>query len=328
MQPLNLFYEEPDPDRWLPYDRFARRIIRRTIRGRRRPGGQERVFLNLKAGLDKLSIRYRNNDHRHARRNSDELVCIVGKPHVLDRRDWQNPILFGAATFSHPIERPDFFNVYPTVRKILVPGEWMRRMWEPFYGSRVEAWPVGIDTARWAPFLGTREFDFLIYDKVRWHHEWYEKELINPIRELLRRQNMSFREIRYGSYSEEDFERALQQCRAMIFLCEHETQGIAYQQALSAGVPILAWDRGGFWQDPEFYPECVEFGSVSSVPYWDDRCGVKFSDAAAFLPKLEEFMLALGEGRLASRDYILENLTLEMCAQRYLEIVREVEATL
>ena len=43
----------------------------------------------------------------------------------------------------------------------------------------------------------------------------------------------------------------------MIFLCEHETQGIAYQQALSRNVPILAWDRGGDWQDPTYYPERV-----------------------------------------------------------------------
>ena len=35
----------------------------------------------------------------------------------------------------------------------------------------------------------------------------------------------------------------------MVFLCEHENQDIAYQQALACGVPILAWDRGGYWQD-------------------------------------------------------------------------------
>ena len=68
----------------------------------------------------------------------------------------------------------------------------------------------------------------------------------------------------------------------MIFLCEHETQGIAYQQALSCGVPILAWDRGGFWQDPEFYPHRVKFAPVSSVPYWDDRCGIKFASIEEF----------------------------------------------
>mgnify|MGYP003296622018 CR=1 FL=1 len=49
---LNLFYAEPDPDRWLPFDRYPRRLLRRLIRGKPRPGGQTRVFLNLMAGLD------------------------------------------------------------------------------------------------------------------------------------------------------------------------------------------------------------------------------------------------------------------------------------
>jgi hypothetical protein len=35
----------------------------------------------------------------------------------------------------------------------------------------------------------------------------------------------------------------------MLFLCEHETRGLAYQEALASNVPILAWDTG-FWLDP------------------------------------------------------------------------------
>ena len=41
-------------------------------------------------------------------------------------------------------------------------------------------------------------------------------------------------------YREEEYRAALNKCRAMVFLCEHETQGIAYQQALSCDVPIFA----------------------------------------------------------------------------------------
>ena len=113
----------------------------------------------------------------------------------------------------------------------------------------------------------------LIYDKVRWEHERYEAGLIAPIRAALRHAGRSVEEIRYGYYEEDDFRAALSRARTMIFLCEHESQGIAYQQALSCGVPILAWDRGGPWQDPSYYPEGVVYGPVTSVPYWDARCG-------------------------------------------------------
>ena len=307
-------------------DRYPRRLIRRIVRGPRRPGGQERVFLNLKAGLRQLGVQYRENDFAYARKHPEEPVGIIGKPHVLDLMDWKNPILFGAAVMSHPLADPGLLNRRP-IRKILVPGEWMRKMCEPYWGDMVEAWPVGIDTDLWCPVPAVeKEYDFLIYDKVRWEHDRYEKELIVPIRSELRRQNLSFAEIRYGYYKEEVFHSLLKRCKAMIFLCEHETQGIAYQQALSMDVPILAWDRGGYWQDPAYYPHKVKFGPVSSVPYWDERCGVKCTGIGKFSQKLEEFIHRLNAGQLAPRDYVVENLDLADKAREYLKIVQRLQA--
>lgn len=325
---LNLFYEEPDTDRWLPFDRYPRRLIRRSVRSKRQPGGPERVFLNLRSGLEKLGVPYRVNDYKAARKQSSELAGVIGKPHVLDDKEWRNPIVFGSATFSHPVEQPNFLRRHRTIRKILVPGEWMRRMWEPYYGDRVEAWPVGIDTSRWSPSFETKRFDFLIYDKIRWKHEQFEADLIGPICAALTKRNLPFARLRYGTYREEAYEALLRECRSMIFLCEHETQGIAYQQALSAGVPILAWDRGGFWQDPAFYPDKVRFGPVSSVPYWDNCCGLKFANIGEFHNRLDEFLVGLECERFAPRDYILENLTLENCAQNYLNIWHTVTSEL
>ena len=103
---LNLFYEEPDGDRWLPFDRYPRRIVRRLLRGEPEIGGHKRISLNLCAGLDRLGVRIALNDYDHARRNPHELACIVGKAHVLDKMEWKNPILFGAAVFSHPLDDP------------------------------------------------------------------------------------------------------------------------------------------------------------------------------------------------------------------------------
>ena len=110
----------------------------------------------------------------------------------------------------------------------------------------------------------------------------------------------------------------------MIFLCEHETQGFAYQQALACGVPVLAWDRGGYWQDPTYYPQHERFGPVSSVPYWDERCGLKFADALEFSNRFEEFWTGVLEQRFQPRDYVVENLTLEKCSRHYLELVGRV----
>ena len=301
--------------------------MRRLVRGPAPVSGHQRVLLNLCKGLDLLGVPYRLNDYGHARAHPRETVGIIGKPCVLDEVEWRNPILFGASLFAHSLDDPDLLTRRP-VKKVLVPGEWMRKMCEPHYGERVVSWPVGIDTAEWTPPIvppmdGRR--GFLLYDKIRWEHDRYEISLIGPIRTALKERGLLVSELRYGFYKEHDFRKLLDRCRAMVFLCEHETQGIAYQQALACGVPILALDDGGFWRDPGFYPHRVQFAPVSSVPYWDERCGVKFRGIEEFDTRLDEFLGKLNGGEFAPRDYILENLTLEQCARRYVEHYREVE---
>lgn len=322
---LNLFYLEPDEDRWLSFDRYPRRIIRRLLRGKPRPSGHTKVFLNLCGGLDRIGAPYRVNDFRFARKNPKSLVCIVGKSFLLDKIKWKNPILFGAAGYSHPIDDRQLLERLP-VKMVLVPGPWMKGMCEPYWGKAVEFWPVGIDTDMWRPSRReNKTIDVLIYDKVRWEHHRYEAELIRPILAFLRKSGRSYLEIRYGYYREEDFHLALARCRVMIFLCEHETQGIAYQQALSCGVPIFAWDRGGPWQDPSYYPHKVMFSPVTSVPYWDERCGHRFSGLAEFEARWSLFWDDAQRGQFVPRDYVLENLTLEKCARDYVQLARTVE---
>ncbi|MBA3486027.1 MAG: glycosyltransferase family 1 protein [Lysobacter sp.] len=321
---LNLFYAEPDADRWFRYDRYPRRIVRRILRGKARPGGQTRVFLNLLKGLDEIGVEYRVNDYRHARGHSQELACIIGKPFVLDKIEWKNPILFGASVFSHPIDDPDIFKRRP-VRKILVPGPWMKKMCEPYWGDRVEAWPVGIDTELWRPQGCDKPVDVLIYNKVLWDRPRQEDRLVQPLRDTLEACGHNFLELRYGHYREEEFHSALSRCSSMIFLCEHETQGIAYQQALACDVPILAWDQRGPWRDPSYFPGKVVFSPVTSVPYWDERCGARFADAQDFPEQWRRFKAAVAAGDYHPRDYILENLTLAQCARRYVEIARGLQ---
>jgi hypothetical protein len=320
---LNLFYEEPDEDRWIVFDRYPRRVVRRVLR-KPKAGGQMRVFLNLRAGLDRIGACYRVNDYGYAVKNPAVTACIVGKPHVLDRLEWKNPILFGAAVFSHPIDDPELFQRRP-IRKVLVPGAWMKEMWKPFWNDSVAVWPVGIDTARWVAAEPARKStDVLLYDKIMWDRDRLEPILIEPIRQVLRESGRSFREIRYGQYVEEQFRLALSECRSMIFLCEHETQGIAYQQALSCNVPILAWDHGGYWQDPSYFPHKVKFQPVSSVPYWDQRCGRTFAAIDELENAWPAFWDECRSGGFSPRDYILENLTLEKCASAYLHHVRSL----
>lgn len=281
------------------------------------------VALNLMQGLDRLGVPYRFNDHRYIKKHPEEIACIIGKPPLLFDRTWPNPVIFGAGVFSHPIDKPDLLERYNNIQRILVPGEWIRNMFEPYYGDKVKSWPVGIDTNFWHPFEGEKTIDFLIYYKIRWQHERMQKELIDPLTDALDKRGLSYQFIRYGNYTHADLIAKLKTSKAVIFLCEHETQGLAYQQILAAGTPILAWDRGGYWQDPSYFPE-IKYGPVSSVPYWDERCGTKFKDAHDFELQLDKFLT--GYKTFEPRKYVEANLTLEKCAAAYLDIYKLVMA--
>lgn len=325
MKPLNLFYQEPDPDRWIKFDSIPRRIIRRIVRGKPRPGGQAMVALELMRGLDSLKIPYRLNDFAYAKKHPQELIGVIGKTQLLAEREFENPILLGASVFSHPLEYPNFLNENKNVKKILVPGVWMKNMFEEYYGNLVAAWPVGIDCKKWNPAIKKEpKYDFLIYDKIRWDRALNETELINPLKAHLKNANLTYTEVAYNHYTHQELIEKIAVSSGVIFLSKHETQGLAYQQVLATGTPILAYDQQEFWLDPEFYPNKVKFGPVSAVPYWDERCGVKFKSMVDFDKSLIQFLDKFNDEQFDPRAYILENLTLEKCAEAYNKIYKNL----
>ncbi len=319
---LNLFYEEPDPDRWFPFDRYPRRLVRTLVRGAAQPRGTLRAFLNLVGGLDRIGVAYRINDYRRLRTHRHELACVFGKPHVLAKIPLETPILFGTSIYSHPSDNPELPR-QRDIRQVLVPSPWVSRMFNEVWPGLVTVWPVGIDTERWKPAAtATKDVDVLIYDKIHWRREHYEKDLIGPLHAELQRRGMRVATLRYGHYHEEELLALSRRARSMIYLSRHETQGIAAQQVLAAGVPLLAWDEGGLWQDPEYFPHDVKFGPVTSVPYWDDRCGVKFLGGGDFVVAFDGFWRGVEAGAFAPRELIVERLTLEKCAAEYEALAR------
>ena len=224
---------------------------------------------------------------------------------------------------THPSEWPDLFKEYP-IERYLQHSEWENNIYKLYYGNKCSIWPVGIDTEHWKPVpFNNKQIDILLYDKVMWDHDYYEHALIQPIREYLSKYNISYEEIRYGYYRENDFRSALSRCKAMIFLCEHESQGLAYQECLASGVPILAWDQGKFL-DPNRYIWGESEISATSIPYFDPHCGIRFQDINDFEDKFESFIVDINNQAFSPRDYIMENLTLEKCSKSFVNILEEV----
>jgi len=325
-EPLKLFYEEPELDRWIPFDRHPRRVIRRLVRGAPQIGGVQRWFVNLCCGLDQLGVEYHVNDYDFFRRRSDVPAFVIGKSHVIDLLPRGLPIVFGPGVDSHPIAN-QFWETASIVH-LLISCNWFARMYERDLpvAIPITVWPAGIEMDLWKPaaqrVTGRK---IIVYDKVRWERDYYEAALIQPVIAELQSAGYEPVILRYGHYREEDFRMLLRDAFAMIFLCEHETQGFAYLQALSTDVPILAWDRGGPWKDPSYYPRVV-FEPVTSVPYFDARCGRTFDGIESFCSTLPDFLSGVASRAFRPREFVTEVLDLKESARRFVQIARRISA--
>lgn len=318
-----IYRPEPERDRWLPGDRWLRPAVRRIVRGRPRPGGLDKVFINLCLGLDRQGISYESNRPFRSLRH-DDLVGVLGRGrHCLDGYNRPERLVAGIGLMTHPSEWPSLFEDYP-LACYLQHSEWTAAVYRRYYGDRCPIWPVGIDTVDWSP-AGKQRYkpvDFLIYDKIHWDRPGYERDLLDPIRVMLNGLGKTHITLRYGDYGPGEYRSALSRSKAAIFLSAHESQGIACQEAMAAGVPILAWDPGRC-QDPDRFRWNDPDIPTTSVPYFDERCGRRFSDFHGFEVNLPAFMEAMSAGTYNPRDYILENLTVEKCSSRFVDILRD-----
>ena len=317
MSRICLYYRAPpESDRWLPGDRFVRASVRRMVRGKPRPSGLDKVFANLCLGLDHLDVPYFVNLPFPALKPDDRVGVLGRGRHSLDGYDGVAPIVAGIGLMTHPSEWPTLCEDYP-VAFYLQHSQWANDIYRPYFKEKCRVWPVGIDTRSWCPSdHAVKRFDFLIYDKILWNRDERVPRLLDTIRDELAQRKLTFIELRYGRYDEGQYREALTRCRAMIFLCEHESQGLAYQECLSSGVPVLAWDQGSYL-DPNRFADLP----ATSVPYFDERCGLRFRDVQEFPDKLTQFLELQSNRAFCPRAYVSENLTLEKCEAHFAQIL-------
>jgi glycosyltransferase involved in cell wall biosynthesis len=311
-----LFYFEPSGDRWVRFDRYPRKLVR-WILPRDRLTGHRQLIRQLRLGLERAGIGCRFNSYRHADRHSDEPIGVLGKTALLDHWHPRNPAVFGPCMLDHPKDSPDLLEKY-NGKYYLVPSAWVRDMFARYFGDRVMVWRIGIDLDVWRDFAAEdKSIDFLIYEKFLWNRAENLRHILEPIREWIHARNLTTSVLHCGSYTHDEYRNLLRRCRRMIFLCEHETQGQAYQQALACNVPVLAWDQG-FWLDPKAERYEQDRVPASSVPYFSRACGVTFRDIEEFPRKMAEFL----EADFAPRSFVDAHLDLVNSARQYYEIVR------
>ncbi len=313
-----LFFENIYSDRFARGDRHLRLLAHdlwRAARNRRRSTGIGVAFEALCQSLRLAGYNVVLNDRGLALANPNYPVGITGYRHIIDGWDLPNPAVLGPGMYDHPGENSTLMDD-KRFRSYLVPGPWMKDLFAKKY-AHVAVWFAGIDTDEWSDqSTQPKDLDFIVYDKPLWEKEQTRALLVTPIEEELNRRGLSFVNMKYGEYTTDSYRALLRRSRGMIFICEHETQGQAYQEALASNVPVLAWDQG-FWLDPKRLTYGDETVPASSVPYFADGItGERFDQIGSFPLSLDRFIRARTNYR--PRQFVLDNLSFAKSAETYL----------
>jgi hypothetical protein len=295
--------------------RRAARFLYRSALKRQVRTGFYTAFLSLVRCLRQAKCDVRINDFRAAAARPDYPIGLAGYPSVLGKVRLPNPVIFGPGDFGDPptsraVAADDRF------RRLIQPCEWFADLYRPFCGDKMMVWFAGVDLHDWPDASNhAKTLDCLIYDKIRWNRDQEVPRVLEPVQRALDQRGLTHGTLRYGAHHLSEFRRELGRARSLIFLCEHETQGLAYQEALAMGVPVLAWDEGDFI-DPHLRKFAAPDLAVTSVPYFDERCGGRFK-IASLSKELDAFWR--DRATFAPRAYVAEHLSMKEAAKRYID---------
>lgn len=198
------------------------------------------------------------------------------------------------------------------------PSEWAAKVWRdsPLCNNiKVEPLPFGVDIERFKDSkpISERQRVF-IYFKTRHPH------LLSILQSFLNSKNICYEIFNYNTrYHEDTYIECLKNAKYGIWLGRHESQGFALEEALSMNVPLLVWNVKSMNEE---YGSNYNDIPASVIPYWDERCGEYFYNENElenifniFISKLETYK---------PREYILENLTMEICEQKLIHLIQNI----
>ena len=228
-------------------------------------------------------------------------------------------ILYGPHNFTLPNEpwiytfEPQFTNsIYTSL------SPWINELYSKYSKlcMPIKPLPFPVDIEYFKPNEPKiYEYDCFIYFKNR------KREYLNYIESLLEEKKIKYTTIMCGKYKEEEYIEILKKVKFGIWIGCHESQGFAFQEALSMNVPLLVYDVTSLHDEINSYGESSykdykETLEATTCSYWDERCGIRFTELKGLETPLKEMKEKYETFK--PREYILENLSPEKCIKNLL----------
>ena len=268
--------------------------------------GPHKVVDNLIKSLDQEKIDYAINEEKY---DHNFLVQYDATAHEKHSRIEQDTTIIGPQVWMFDgygqflIENQNYY------KKIIAPSEWVKNKFITKFNlpeDKLAVWPVGIEQ-----FDNIREvnYDCLIYFKRR------DQSELDAVKKFLVSNGLSYRMVEYGTYGEDGFKQLVNSAKFCFLINGTESQGIAVQEIMSMGVPIIAWDIKEWLDQGEAYRV-----PATSIPYWDERCGEVFFNIDDLEVTFSKFYATLDQ--YDPKAFIKDNLSFECSVKTLLDILR------
>ena len=265
--------------------------------------GPQKVVKNLLMSLDDQKIDYAINEEKY---ENNLLLQYDATAHEKHSKIEQDTTVIGPQVWFFDgygkflIENQNYY------KRIIAPSDWVKDLYVNKFGipvHKVAVWPVGIQE-----FNNIREitYDCLIYFKRRNQIE------LNAVKQFLDSLNLTYKMVEYGGYSEKEFLNLVNQAKFCFLINGTESQGIAVQEIMSMGVPIIAWDIKEWLDQGEAYRV-----PATSIPYWDASCGEVFYDINELDETFYKFYAKLD--KYDPKNFIKYNINFEWSVKMLLE---------
>ena len=266
--------------------------------------GPHKVVDNLTKSLEQEKIDYVINQEKY-------------KNNFLIQYDWTGHLKHSELQLENCVIGPQIWmfdehikelkNNPSYYKSLITPSQWVKDLYVNKFGfpeNKISNWPVGIEE-----FDNVREpvYDCLIYYKRR------DVSELSAVKKFLVNRGFSYRMLEYGGYDEIGFYNLVNQAKFCFLINGTESQGIAVQEIMSLGVPIIAWDIKEWLDQGESYRV-----PATSIPYWDNRCGEKFYNIDKLDETFDNFYARINE--YSPKDFVKDNLSFKVTVNKLLEI--------